>query len=91
MGNGLYRVDIMIDNPGTCYFKFRGTSDWDVTVGAHFGRFAPNASFDAWGGPEIHRFELDLPHGRARSYYLPEPATLNLLLLSSLVLLRRRR
>lgn len=89
LGNGLYRVDIWVA-AGNHEFKFRTTGDWECSVGAHFGRWAPNATFASWGGPEQHGFLLDLPGGRYKSWYIPEPATLALLLIGGLALVRRR-
>jgi hypothetical protein len=90
LGNGLYQLDLTIATAGHYEFKFRGTDDWEVSIGAHFGRFAPNASFDTLTNNAVERFELDLPNGRARAYTIPEPATLSLLLIGGLAMLRRR-
>jgi len=92
-GNGFYYADVTVPGPGVYEFKFRQpgvNGDWWSNIGIHFGENAPNATFEAWGGPETHRFELDLPGGRYRSYYIPEPATLVLLALGGMALLRRR-
>lgn len=87
---GFYTVDILIPTAGTHEFKFRGSDDWEISHGLHFGRYAGNASFESWGDNEMFRFELDLPNGRYRATYIPEPATLSLLAFGALALIRRR-
>lgn len=92
-GGGLYYADIEVPSAGTWYFKFRQpgvNGEWWSNIGQHFGENAPDCSFESWAGPETHRIELDLPHGRYRSYYIPEPATLALLLIGGLAVLRRK-
>lgn len=89
LGNGFYEADAWIPTAGTHYFKFRGSADWEISIGADFGRWAGNAQFDSWGDNELFRFQLDLPHGRYRAFYVPEPASL--LLVGLLGLLNRRR
>jgi hypothetical protein len=89
LGNGFYQTDIVVANPGTYEFKFRAAGNWNYNMGQHFGDNSPNITFDAWGTNEIHRFQIDLPNGRVRSFYLPEPASL--LGLALLGMLVRRR
>ena len=92
LGNGLYYADVSVGGAGTYEFKFRqpgANGDWWSNIGVNFGENAANASFDAWAA-ETHRVELDLVHGRYRTYFIPEPATLALMLIGGLALLRRR-
>jgi hypothetical protein len=92
-GNGLYYADVVVPSAGVWEFKFRQpgvNGQWWSNIGIHFGENAPNCTFESWAGPETHRIELDLPHGRYRSYYIPEPATLALLLIGGLAILRRK-
>ncbi len=88
LGNDFYRATALIPTAATHDFKFRGSADWEISIGSDFGRWAGNAQFASWGDNEWFRFELDLPHGRYRAYNIPEPASLLLALLG--LALRRR-
>jgi hypothetical protein len=89
MGNGLYAGDLLVPLAGSYDFKFRGTNDWEVSVGQHFGRFAPNANVTTALDNQTVRFELDLPGGRWRTSIVPEPASIAGLALLGLLIRRR--
>lgn len=87
LGNDFWTVDTTVP-AGTSGFKFRGTDDWEISIGADFGKWAGNASMTvATGG--LYRFELDLPHGRYRAFPIPEPASLLGLALLGMLIRRR--
>lgn len=89
MGNDFWTADALIPTAGDHQFKFRGSADWEISIGSDFGRWAGNASFNAAGDNTLYRFELDLSHGRYRAYYVPEPAALLGLALLGMLIRRR--
>jgi hypothetical protein len=76
---------------GTTYdFKYRRQGDWGFSIGDNFGNSAANIQYTA-AVDGVYRFQLDLEGGRHRVSLVPEPASLSLLGLGALALIRRRR
>lgn len=88
MGNGLYSGQYVVPDPGNYEFKFRREGDWAISIGDDFGNAAMNIPVDTTVANEVVTFDLDLPNGRWR--VVPEPATLTLLALGALAIMRRR-
>lgn len=88
-GGGLYSVDITIASAGAHQYKFRAPGDWGRQVGDFTG--SSNIEFSSANPNETYRFELDIPNGRWRQSLIPEPATLALLGLGAVAVVRRRR
>ena len=78
----------MVADAGDYEFKFRKDGDWSISIGDNFGNSAANIPYTTTGANEIVQFDLDLPNGRWR--VTPEPASLALLGLGSLLIIRRR-
>ncbi len=90
MGGGLWSVDLVFGQ-GTYDWKFRKEGDWDVSIGDDFGNAAANNNLEVDNNGDIWRFELDLPNGRWRTHFVPEPASLGFLIMGAAALLRRKR
>ena len=90
VGDGLWYVDVAL-NAGTYEWKFRGEGDWTFIIGDDFGAAAVNNALTVAGDGDLWRLELDLPNGRWRAHFVPEPATMILLAAGALGLLRQRR
>lgn len=91
MGGGLYSTTVNIATAGTYGFKFREAGSWDISIGDDFGNSAANNSITTTLDNQDVLFELDLPNGRWNATVIPEPATMLLLGLGSLVTIRRRK
>jgi hypothetical protein len=89
-GGGLYSVDVTIANPGAHAYKFRAPGDWGRQIGDPVTG-SSNIEFSTTDPNELWRFELDIPNGRWRQTLVPEPASIALLGLGAVALLRRRR
>jgi hypothetical protein len=89
MGNGLYSGQYVVPAPGNYEFKFRKDGDWAIPIGDDFGSAATNIPVETTAANEVVAFELDLPNGRWR--VVPEPATLTMLAMGGLAMIRRRR
>ena len=99
-GNGLHTGTFSFATPGTYPFKFRKQGSWDTSIGADFGDPSENNEFTVATAGDTWRFELDLPHGRWRSFLvlpvgsstaIPEPASLALVLMAMAMGLGRSR
>jgi hypothetical protein len=90
-GGGLYSVDYTIAAPGSYDYKFRESNSWDIAIGDDFGNSAANNNITTVDPNSVVRFELDLPNGRWRTTIVPEPATLALLGMGAVAIIRRRR
>jgi hypothetical protein len=89
LGGGLWAKDLTL-NAGTYGWKFRMEGDWAISIGDDFGNAAANNSINVASDGDLWRFELDLPGGRWRAFYVPEPTALALLALGGLLAVRQR-
>lgn len=86
-GAGLFSADIPV-TAGNYEFKFRATNDWEINIGQTFSWNDANATLAA-AQDGLYRFELDLPNGRYRTFWVPEPASVLGLALLGLLIRRR--
>jgi hypothetical protein len=89
MGGGFFEGQAIVENPGNYEFKFRKEGDWEISIGNDFGNAAGDIQYSTTTSNETVIFRLDLPNGRWQ--VIPEPASLGLVGLMGLGLLRRRR
>jgi hypothetical protein len=89
MGGGLYSGTFALP-AGTHEFKFRMPGDWAHSTGDDLGNAAANNSVTVANNGDTWQFDLDLPNGRWRTTFIPEPTTLALLALGGLLGFRRR-
>jgi hypothetical protein len=64
--------------------------DWAHSTGDDLGNAAANNSVTVANNGDTWQFDLDLPNGRWRTTFIPEPTTLALLALGGLLGFRRR-
>lgn len=90
LGSGVYQVTVPA-SVGSHEFKFRKDGDWNVNIGADFGKEFNNAVAVVNAGDTGLQLTLDLPNGRWRAVSVPAPSAMALLGLGGLVATRRRR
>lgn len=88
-GSGLFTGELVVPTPGTYEFKYRMTDNWETAVGdlAGINPSNDNISITTTVPNEVLQLGIDMPNGR---YRIPEPASLSLLALGGLAILRRR-
>lgn len=88
-GGGIYAYEQVVP-AGTHWYKAVVTGSWDGIGNDFRGINADNVQFDTTPGNELARFYVDALTGIVKVEVVPEPATLGLILLGGLGLLRRR-
>ncbi len=91
LGGGMYSATYNVATAGSYEFKFREAGDWNINIGDDFGNSAANNWITTTSDNQDVIFELDLPNGRWNATVVPEPATMLLLGLGSLVAIRRKK
>ena len=87
----MYSTTYNIATAGSYEFKFREAASWDISIGGDFGNSAGNNTIVTALDNQDVIFELDLPNGRWNATVVPEPTTMLLLGLGSLVAIRRKK
>lgn len=89
LGSGMYSATAFVST-GDYEFKFRKDGDWGVSVGSDFGNSAGNIALNV-PADGMYKFDLDVTNGRYRATAVPEPASMAVLGLGAIALLKRRR
>ncbi len=90
MGGGLYMYEVIGLAPGTHYWKAVNTGSWDSISWDERSVNSQNTEFVIDGVNTGAELWVDALGGAVKVVYTPEPATLALLAMGGLVIIRRR-